>query len=67
MLECLDPSIQLPEFNVVTVYKLFGLLDRRSFVLTVEVNATKDVTIRTDDIGAIALHRNGLCRRLQSL
>jgi hypothetical protein len=56
MPEGFDLSIQLPELHVVTVHKLFGLLDCFGFVLTTQVNAILDVPIGSQDKNTISLH-----------
>jgi hypothetical protein len=67
MPECLNLAIKLPKFDVVTVYKLFGLLNGLNHVLTMQINSFLNVAIRSEDIGAIALHHLALARRPQAL
>ena len=56
MPKSLDHTIQLPELDIVTVHKLFGLIDSLGFVLTMQVNAFLNVPVRSQEISAVALH-----------
>jgi hypothetical protein len=54
--ELCDPAIQLPQLNVVTVYKLFRSLFCCVIVRAKKVHGTENMAIPTHDVRAIMLH-----------
>jgi hypothetical protein len=56
MPERLDPSVQLPQFDVMPVNELPGEPYGFCVVSTHEVNAILDVTILSQNEGAVTLH-----------
>jgi hypothetical protein len=63
-LECRDPTVQLPKLYVVAINELLGLLSRRLLVSANDVDATLDMPVLAQNVGAVFLHGPSPCKVL---
>ena len=54
MLKRLNPSIQLPKLDVVTINELSGEPDSFGFIGTSQINALLNVAVWSNDVGSVS-------------
>jgi hypothetical protein len=57
VLKRLNPSIQLPKLDVVTINELSGEPDSFGFIGTSQINALLNVAVWSNDVGSVFFHQ----------